>query len=321
MIRVPRWSVAILSMLYAAYHFWLAVMSFESYTNYSMVWIAIGIYVATIVPSILLYRGRRMPTPQAIANLVAACVIPLLVNSQLQIWSTNVYSTWYVGAIGTLMAATAIRQQNLVAWIGVSMLVIQVVIWAGLDSFFKMGLPGAFLLVFAAHTISLGMQTTSKDIIAFTREKLAIESRQVAISAARAERQNRIESALLGAMPMLQLIANQKGELSAPEKTEAKLLESSLRDEIRGRALITPSLKKAVRTLRELGVEVIVLDEGGLDGTAESERISMIEKVVSAIAAVDCGRVTIRAPKGEAWKVSVAATRPGVATPDIWLKL
>ena len=321
MIRVPRWSVAILAILYASYHFYLALMSFESYTNHFVAWVAIAFYVLAIVPSILFYKNLRMPVAQAIGNFAAAGMIPLLVNSQLEAWSSNVYSTWYVGGIGTLMAATAIRQQKAWAWAGLAMLTVQVFAWAGVDSFFRIGLPGAFLLVFGAHTISIGMVAASKNVIAYTTEKLETESLQAANSAARAERQSRIEKALLGAMPMLQKISRLSGALSESEKTEARLLEASLRDEIRGRAFMNEAIQATVRQLRTRGVEVIILDEGGLDGISEIERETLLNMAATAISKVEGGRITLRAPKGESWKITVAATRPGVATPDIWLKL
>lgn len=321
LIRVPRWSVAILALLYASYHSWLALMSFESYTNHVVAWLAISIYVATMLPSILFYSKGGIPTAQAIANFVAAGLIPFLVNSQLESWSTNVYSTWYVGGIGTLMAATAIRKQKAWAWAGLAVMTIQVLLWAGVDSFFRMGLPGAFLLVFAAHSISLGLVAAAKNVNSYIAEKLQTESLQAATTAARAERQSRIEKALLGALPMLKKISNASGALSDIEKTEARLLEASLRDEIRGRAFMNDAIQRTVRQLRERGIEVIILDEGGLDGTDPTERETLLNMAAMAISKVEGGRITLRAPKGESWKITVAATRPGVATPDIWLKL
>ncbi|MFM6971289.1 MAG: hypothetical protein ACKOWH_01710 [Rhodoluna sp.] len=321
LIRVPRWSVAILALLYASYHSWLALMSFESYTNHLFAWIAISIYFATMLPSILLYPKGGIPTAQAIANFLAAGLIPILVNSQIESWSTNVYSTWYVGGIGTLMAATAIRRHKAWAWAGLVVMTAQVLSWAGVDSFFRMGLPGAFLLVFAAHSISLGLVAATKNVNSYIAEKLQTESLQAATTAARVERQSRIEKALLGALPMLQKILKSSGALTDLEKTESRLLEASLRDEIRGRAFMNDAIQRTVRNLRERGVEVIILDEGGLDGTGATERETLLNMAATAISKVDSGRITLRAPKGESWKITVAATRPGVATPDIWLKL
>ena len=68
------------------------------------------------------------------------------------------------------------------------------------------------------------------------------------------------------------------------------------------------------------GVEVIILDEGGLDNMTDYSRKEILQKVADSFAQVSEGRITLRAPAQEDWKITLVATRPGVAKPDIWLK-
>ena len=79
-------------------------------------------------------------------------------------------------------------------------------------------------------------------------------------------------------------------------------------------------MRTAIMAARQRGVEVLVLDEGGLDDLSEVERLSVLAKVAASIEIVTEGRLTIRSPKGESWRITVAAIRPGTAAPDLWLK-
>ena len=320
MIRIPRWLVAIIGVLFAIFHAALGISTLGSYPDVGVAVFAIAIYLASALVTIIFYRGVKLPIAQAIFNLVVAALVPLLINSQLNPSAADAYTTWYVIGIATLMAATAVRQQRVLAWLGIGIMVFQVISWAGFVAGWQTGLAGATMLVFAGHTISAGIEKASRDTFTFTQQALEIEKEQVANAAASAERRNRLENALRGARPMLDIIQNQNGKLSDAQKLEAKLLEASLRDEIRGRGLMTDSIRKAARDARTRGLEVIILDEGGLDMVPDTDRQKILDQVAMSIAQVHEGRVTLRAPSDEAWKVTLVATRPGIAKPDVWLK-
>jgi hypothetical protein len=111
------------------------------------------------------------------------------------------------------------------------------------------------------------------------------------------------------------------GQLSAAEQLESRLAEASLRDEIRGRNLINPRVRDAVRLARLRGVEVLLLDEGGLDDCEHELRERLLGDVANAIDGISAGKVTVRSPQGEPWMLTVVALNPGSAVPDLWLKL
>lgn len=320
MIRIPRWFISIIGVLFAVFHAALGISTIGSYPNLVIATTAISIYLVSVLATIIFYRGVKLPISQSMFNLVAAALVPLLINNQFDPADADSYTTWYVIGIATLMAATAVRQQWFIAWLGTGIMALQVTMWAGFLAGWQMGLAGAVMLVFAGHTISAGIEKASRDTTAFTQQALEIEKEQVANSAASAERRTRLESALRGARPMLDLIQNQKGKLSEAQKLEAKLLEASLRDEIRGRGLMSDSIRKATRAARVRGIEVIILDEGGLDQVEESTRSEILNRIAQSIDEVIEGRVTLRSPTDEAWKVTLVATRSGVTKPDIWLK-
>ena len=83
---------------------------------------------------------------------------------------------------------------------------------------------------------------------------------------------------------------------------------------------MSESVRQAVKAARLRGVEVIVLDEGGVSNLNEKEKSSLLERAVESIDSVSEGRITFRAPVGETWHATLVATRPGIAKPDIWLK-
>lgn len=320
MIRIPRWLVASLAILFAGFHGTLGVANLRLESNQGLGILALAIYAATAIPTMIFYRGLRLPTAQAILNLFAAAMVPLLVNSYLKPQDMSSYSTWYVMGIATLMSATAVRQQKAIAWLGTVILFVQVFSWAGFTGGIQTGLPGALMLVFAGHAISTGLSKAYRETMAFNQEVLEIKKQRIANAVASEVRRSRAENALNGALPMLNLIVSKGGKLTAAQRKDAKLLEASLRDEIRGRGFMSDQIRRSVRKARERGVEVTILDEGGLDSASDAERLVILRKASSAINKVNEGRITLRAPEGESWRATLVATRPGVATPDVWLK-
>lgn len=320
MIRIPRWLVGVLGTLFALFHAGLGFSNIPDSTEPFVAVAALTFYLATVLPTIILFRGPNLPTAQALLNLAAAAIIPLLVNSYLDPKSMSAYSTWYVMGVATLMAATAVRQQRIIAWAGTVLLVIQVVAWAGIIDGIQTGLLGALMLVFAGHSISVGLAKAYRDTMLFNNETLEIEKQKIANAVASEVRRAKLEVALNGALPMLNLIKDSQGKLNDAQKNQARLLEAELRDEIRGRDLMSESVRQAVKAARLRGVEVIVLDEGGVSNLNEKEKSSLLERAVESINSVSEGRITFRAPVGEAWHATLVASRPGIAKPDIWLK-
>lgn len=320
MIRIPRWLVAILGVLFAGFH---AVLGFTSLPKVTDLWdsiLALAIYLATVLPTIVLYRGARLPNAQAIINLAVAALIPVLVDNHLAPEALTPYSTWHVMGVATLMAATAVRQQKAIAWAGTLLLFVQVITWGGFSVAIEAGLLGAFMLVFAGHAISVGLARAYLETMAFTDEALQIEKQKVANAVASEVRRTRLENAMTGALPMLNQVKDAKGKLSEEQKANARLLEAELRDEIRGREFINQEVKQAIRAARERGVEVVVLDEGGLENLPAPTKSALLNEIVIAISKVQEGRITLRAPQGESWNATLVASRPGVAAPDLWLK-
>lgn len=320
MIRVPRWLVSTLSVFFSVFHAVLGYAALSEYKNPIQGAVAVTLYLVAVVATAVFYRGLKLPVAQALANLAVSIFVPYLTNLNLNPGEASTHSTWYVIGIATLLAGTAVRQQVVIAWIGIVILAFQEILWAGFVIGWQTGLAGALLLVFAGHAISRGIERAAKEAERYTQQALEDAKQIVVSSVAAGERRQRLDFALAGALPMLKIIETQNGKLDDSQKNSARLLEASLRDEIRGRELINDQVRSAARAARERGVEVVILDEGGVDQMPLSQKQEILEKVCAAIENIKDGRVTLRAPVGEAWNVTLVATRPGIAKPDVWLK-
>lgn len=321
LIKAPRWAISLVASSFAIFHAVLGLTALGTSQSRPFAIASLTIYLIAVLSSINCYRGYFIPKWLAIANLVVSMAIPAVLHQQLNPSLLSDSSTWYVMGIGTLMGVTALRKHRAIAWLGMVYLALQVVAWGGIETFFSSGLIGAILLVFVSHALSVGLDRVAIDIEKFNSEKVASEVALAVTSAARLERQQLVDAALRGALPKLEKIRDSRGNLSEFEAAECRILEASLRDEIRGRQLLNDSVRYEVDLARRRGVEVILLDEGGLADLAPKHVQDLLSRVTKAVRSVAEGKITVRAPKGEDWLITVAAMRPGVTLPDVWLRL
>lgn len=319
MIRLPRWFIVTIAALLVLNPVSTGLLTIYRTQSFEIALIALALYLVAGMASILYFKELRMPTPLALINLALAVIVPILVSSTLDLSARGSQATWYVSGVSVLMALTAVRSQRTIAWIGTIALAGHVVIWGGLDFIFNSGLAGAIGLVVAAHVISVGLVRSTKEAANYLEQAKETEAATARESAIQLERSQRITQTLKGTLPLLQKIA--AGEIQEAERIEARLLEAELRDGIRGRNLVSPSVRESVRRARERGVEVVLLDEGGLDTESESSREGIRERIASELDQVSRGRVTIRALHQGDSRVTFVASRSGTTTPDVYLKL
>jgi hypothetical protein len=319
MIRLPRGLILAIATLFVLSPAVIAIMElFRVGYAFSTV-AALFLYLSVGLTAVFFYRELKMPTALAILVTATSLIIPLLVNLNLEPSALGSPATWYVTAVATILAIAAVRQQRLWAWVGIIALTFELVSWGGVEALFVSGLAGAFGLVAAAHAISVGLERSSRQTAQFLEKAKATQSASASESVIRQERSERLTATLEGALPMLEKIA--AGKLSAEDQREAAILEAELRDEIRGRMLINPKLKASARAARSRGVEVVVLDEGGLTSTSESERDFLRDRLANELDKIESGRVTIRSPKLTGVRATFVASRKGTAKPDVFLRL
>jgi hypothetical protein len=321
MIALSSRALQFFAGTFGLYHAVLGFLNLDSYQFLGPAWLALLLYVAALSASVVFWRGILLPTWIAVFNLVVVVLLPLMITAAIGSLPATPYTTWHVAATGTLLAITAVRGHKVVAWVGISFMTLEVLVWGGLAILFNSGLIGAVLLVLAAQAASSALEESSLLAQKFRDQALETEAATVAKSAARVEREQRINSTLAGVLPQLEQIVHGEGKLTEQQRKVAILTEAELRDQIRGRSLVHPRITEQTRLARIRGVEVQLLDDGGLDQLDESDQQTILNRVASELSKISSGRVVIRSVAGEQWSLTMTAVRKGAEQPDLFLRL
>lgn len=321
MISFSSRALQFFAATFGIYHAVLGALNIGSYQNPGLVWVAVAFYLFALLASVFFSNQIELPSWIASINLVVAVILPLFVTAGLGEYPVTSYTTWHVAAIGTLLAITAVRGQKVVAWIGISFLILEVIAWGGTAVLFNSGLIGAVLLVLGAQAASRALDQSDQLATKFREQATATAAATVAKSAARIERERRVNATLAGVLPQLRNIVEKSGKLNEKERRMALLTEAELRDQIRGRHLVHDELTEQTRLARTRGVEVQLLDDGGLDELEPHELEQLLDRVASELSNIQSGRVVIRSVAGEDWRLTMAAIRKGADQPDLFLRL
>ncbi|MEN9606741.1 MAG: hypothetical protein RL605_569 [Actinomycetota bacterium] len=319
-MKMNRALLSVGGFAYAMFHAVLGMFWAAEYDDTSWAFLAVGLYAALAISTILLYRGILLPMPQAIATAVLAQLIPVFAQSHLQTNHYSDYSTWYVLGIGTLMSTVALRGHIWIAVSGMTVTTIEVMAWAGWQNFFATGLLGPIMLLLGTCVVTVGLSRAATETALYAEQNAQAVAHTAAQKTAGEQRSMMLSETLSRTRPLLALIAEGKA-LTTAQRREARLTEAALRDEIRGRDLMSAVTREAIYAARERGVVVNVLDEGGLAQLGADQVARLHEQIAEALGSLQQGKVTIRAPKGEAWAVTVAAFDDSASTPTLWLKL
>jgi hypothetical protein len=299
--------------------FWL-----PTYTNPVPVLIAFGLYLAALLTSLYAHKAMRISRIQAYANLVISLVVPVLVLNALPIAEYSVdgsYQTWFVAGISLVLAITSGRGYPILAWVGIAILWTEVITWGGAHVITTSGLIGALILVTAAWAVGRGVRLATEAAESYHLQASELKSKTARNVAAREARQRMLQATLLSGKPLLELIRDQDGNVSDAARSELVLVESRFRDEIQGYKILNDGIRIATRDARKRGVDVAFNDEGGLNDLSASEVQAIQQSVIQAIESTLSGKIYISAPMNESYAVSIVATRPEAAAPDLWLRL
>lgn len=319
MISIKRWAAAGIPLVYL---FYLPVQSLLL-PNFSLRTIEIAalvIYLLVGIPTLLAFSGLRIPIWLAILNLAAALVLPAMIILQRQLIDDSRIGAWVVMGTAVILTATAVRQHPRLAVLGLASLIAQIVLSYGAIAFIRDGLVGAIVFVLAGLGVSRGIRRANEESEKYLAQQTKSLATIASLEAAQNARQERLQEVLSQAVPMLTSIASATDVMDLQSRNKAKLLELTLRDEMRGRALMTVAIKQEVARLRNLGVEVAVLDEGGMDDLDAGAKEQILNKAIQALQVVTSGRVTIRSPRNESFRLTVVATIAGQAAPVLNLR-
>jgi hypothetical protein len=318
MIKISRSWLAFISITFGVFLNLVGALRFENFNNYLWALSANVLHLLCLLITTLAFKSDRLSNWAAWLNIFAAIYIPIVLHVTHIGLVTGDYDTWYVTALAVLFGSMIVREQLKLAIAGTVILVLQVVLWGGLDFVSRSGLAGAIMLVVATLTISTGLDRTAKTIAKFQELKASEQQESATTERARREHRQRITEAIEKAVPTLQEIA--KGsKLSRSEQSRMSALAQGLEDEISGGRLVTPGMRAAVAAARARSIEVTLIDEAPFEDQADLH--DLLEIAISSIDATNIGRIKLIAPGKERYLLRLTATRPGVVTPDLDLKL
>jgi len=320
MISVRRLLLASITLVFGAFNVALAMLRLDRY-NDTLITVSIGLfYFISLVACTVAFRKLKLPIWVASIISVVAVLIPKISHLTLRGDGVDTYDTWYVTAVGLLLGALAVRGREVFAIIAGFIFSVEVVYFCGFDFLPKSGLSGAVILIVACIAVSRGLASSAKEI---AEAQHITETERAAI--ATQEVLSEIHSfaktvALKATLPTLRKIAGGKSFSKEQRLTYAKS-ELELRDEIAGGRLVNKKTKRAMAAARARGVDVALLDDGGLELLSQEELDDLLDLVAESLSGINSGRVTVRTQRKENWLVRFTASRPRVVTPDLDLKL
>ena len=317
MIRLPRVPMAIIAFTLGLMYAGFGIYWSPSYLNPLLGLVSVALYLGAIAVTIFAFKSLQIPAWLGLINLLVATVLPRIIEDQITPAMIGTYATWYIGGLGVLLGATALRKQVYFAWGGVIIATAEILLWEGPENLLRSGWIGLVVMVIIGQAANLGLQQSERAI------ELANQTAAAAKLAAKRKEITR-ESQVLAfnhSVPnvksMLQRTIAQKGKLSEDDRREAMLLEADLSDEVMGGALVVKAVIRSARLARLRGVEVYLMDDGILSQLDPAELEEIHHKVVDVVTNQLSGKVTVRATSGNRWHVSITAYERGARVPNI----
>jgi hypothetical protein len=274
-VSVPVGTANGIAVVFSLYHLLLATTSLTSVRHVGPVIACMLLYAAATAVA-LIARGQVLPIWAGCFALTCAIVIPIVNAQQIPASALGPgYATWYVAAIGTLMVILVVRRRIWFAWVGIAVLIAHTILWDGPGAIGTLGVTGSVSWVAIATAFTYATNRAIRVTRDFVRAEQETADWQAAQDAHVYERQFRLQQTTRMALPMLERIISACGDLSPAERDECLHLEQAIRDEIRGRSLLSDDVRHEVMELRRGGANVQLHDDGGLDDvdSADLERI------------------------------------------------
>ena len=215
--------------------------------------------------------------------------------------------TTTVGGGAALCAFLCVRGRIRWAWAG--QLAAFAVYWTAAPDFAGAAstfVTGAGVMIMATF-FAFAVRPAAASVYSLRRERAATFAERAAVSAAEQEREHQLHRLDDLVRPVLRRIAD--NPLDDAARTEALLVEATLRDSIRARALDVPVVVAAARAARERGVTVQLLDDGGLTDQPRRVADEVRRAVARSLDGADAGTVTVRIhPAGRTALATIVVT-------------
>ena len=317
MIRLPRVPMAAIAFTLGLMYAGFGIYWSPSYVNPLMGVVSVALYLAALAATIFAFEGLQIPAWLGLLNLLVATVLPRIVEYQVSPAMYGTYATWYVGGLGVLLGATALRKQAYFAWGGLIIATAEILLWEGPENILRSGWIGLVVMVVIGHAANLGLEQSEREIARASEAAAAATLSTKRKEITRDSQVMAFSHSVPNVKSMLQRTIAQKGRLSEDDRREAMLLEADLSDEVMGGALVVKSVSRAARLARLRGVEVYLMDDGILSHVDASELGEIHHKVIDVVTNQLTGKVTVRATTGNRWHVSITAYERGAKVPNV----
>lgn len=236
-----------------------------------------------------------LPRGRAIGILGVLALSEFLMCLQVPPVGAAPFANWHLGAIALLLLILALRGRPGWAWAGYAGLFGASVAWATLSGL-TVG-DGVDLVIRHAGTLlggtlfAVGLRRSMSTLAAINSQLSQNETAEAREIAAIEERQAQLVRLNSLARPALDRLASPH-ELTEAERADCLLVEASLRDAIRARALFVEPVISAARAARTRGVDVTLLDDSADQPPVD---IEVVARLVSAqLDAAASGQVIAR---------------------------
>lgn len=261
-------------------------------------------------------RQRPVPVWAAVVAVVLTLTLPNAVMIAVDPrYRTAPFATSYIGALGLLMTILVVRRRPVWAWAGTGVLAVMSMAWLGVSGALARGLVGSAMWVVAAHLLVLFIDRAAADTARLARLQQTASAWRATQLGRERERRMQVRRALAVAGPVLSVAVTQSGLLDVAQRTEARIAEASLRDELRGARLLDDEVRMRLDAARRRGITVTVVDEGGLEDLDETALAHVRRQLSAVVADATADRLYIRASTDPRVAVTVVG-RSGTAPVD-----
>lgn len=271
------------------------------------------------VPRVAGSSRTALPSWAGVLALASAFIVPSAIAIAVPPDArTDPFATWYLGGIGALMTIVMVRRRPWIAWIGIAALAVASLAWMGLQAL-ELGLVGSIMWVAATQLMLQSMDRAARDTAQLAQLQRAASAWQASQSGRQRERRVQVQRALAVAGPVLTRAVATGGALNEAERTQARLAEGRLRDEMRGPRLLDDAVHAELERARRRGANVTVLDEGGLDDLDESDLAVIRAQLAETLRTAGSDRLFIRTSPDAKVAVTVvgrSASGPGLSDED-----
>ncbi|AVL99122.1 hypothetical protein C6V83_01260 [Gordonia iterans] len=239
-----------------------------------------------------------------IASTLVLAVIPYPIDTFLQ--------TWPLSATAALSAYLAVRGRVWWGWASTSSAVGACIGWAvlsgqGAGYGAQISLINFAPLIMASFFV-LTIRPAAREIFELRRRATEAAAAGAAQAAVLEERDRQLARLDERARPMLERLTDET-PVAARDRLQCALVEAQLRDSLRAPILDVPAVADAAGEARTRGVDVVLLDDHGLDGAPREVRERIVDAVVTAIEDMPEGVLTVRVlPPGRDVAMTIVRT-------------